>query len=111
MLFEKNDRYSKPKYITGAFLHDIGKLMTQSLDEYGVAHYYNHGEVGSYYILSHIALDKELLTDILDICFLINYHMMPFSWTSDKAKQKWKKCFGEYKYRLLLYFNECDKAR
>ena len=48
---------------------------------------------------------------VLDTCFLINYHMMPFSWESDKSKKKWEKIFGNYKYQMLLDFNECDKAR
>ena len=48
---------------------------------------------------------------LLDCCFLINYHMMPFNWINDKTKQRWKERFGEYKYQMLLDFNECDKAR
>ena len=39
---------------------------------------------------------------VLDTCFLINYHMMPFNWDTDKAKQRWKERFGEYKYKILL---------
>lgn len=34
-----------------------------------------------------------------------------FDWDTDKAKQRWKERFGEYKYKMLLDFNECDKAR
>lgn len=29
----------------------------------------------------------------------------------NKAKHRWKERFGEYKYKMLLDFNECDKAR
>ena len=50
-------------------------------------------------------------TSMLNMLFLINYHMMPMTWNSDKAKQKWKKRFGEYKYNMLLDFNKCDKMR
>lgn len=48
---------------------------------------------------------------VLDTCFLINYHMMHFNWNTDKANEKWKKIFGEYKYQMFLDFNKCDKAR
>ena len=34
-----------------------------------------------------------------------------FNWNSDKARDRWKKRFGEDKYRLLIDFNECDKSR
>lgn len=93
----------------GAMLHDIGKLYCQTFDESGIAHYYGHDSIGSYIALT--SLNKIHHYDILDACFLINYHMMPFDWTTDKAKQRWKERFGEYKYKMLLDFNECDKAR
>lgn len=103
-------------YAIGAKLHDIGKPPTQSFDDEGIAHYYNHAEVGSYIILSQMkipALYPLMWNDktLLDCCFLINYHMMPFNWINDKTKQRWKERFGEYKYQMLLDFNECDKAR
>lgn len=98
-------------FLKGAYLHDIGKLFTQKFDDDGIAHYFQHEQVGSYYVLSNynnLDIDKDV---IIDICFLINYHMLPMNWNSDKAKQKWKRIFGEYKYKLLLDFSECDKAR
>lgn len=98
-------------YEDAAWIHDIGKLFTQKFDDEGVAHYYQHENVGSYYLLSNYSnLDIDTET-ILNMCFLINYHMMPMSWDSDKAKQKWRRRFGEYKYKMLCDFNECDKAR
>lgn len=98
-------------YGDAAYIHDVGKLFTQEFDEEGVAHYYQHENVGSYYLLSNFNnLDIDTKT-ILNMCFLINYHMMPMSWDNDKAKLKWKKRFGEYKYQMLLDFNECDKSR
>ena len=93
----------------GAMLHDIGKLYCQTFDESGIAHYYGHDSIGSYIALT--SLNKIHHYDILDVCFLINYHMMPFNWDTDKAKQRWKERFGEYKYKMLLDFNECDRAR
>lgn len=32
-------------------------------------------------------------------------------WKSEKTRNKWKIRFGKYKYKLLLDFNMCDKAR
>ena len=93
----------------GALLHDVGKLYCQTFDELGVAHYFDHNSIGSYLILT--SLDEFYRYDILDVCFLINYHMMPFNWTTEKSKERWKKRFGEYKYQMLLDFHECDKAR
>lgn len=93
----------------GALLHDVGKLYYQTFDELGVAHYFDHNSIGSYLILT--SLDEFYRYDILDVCFLINYHMMPFDWTTEKPKERWKKRFGEYKYQMLLDFHECDKAR
>ncbi len=103
-------RYTYPAvFRIGALHHDIGKLYTQTFDENGVAHFFQHHAVGAYhYLTAMYVIDTDW---ILDECFLINYHMMPFSWTSDKAKKKWKNIFGEYKYQMLLDFNECDKAR
>lgn len=101
-------------FIMGAMLHDIGKTMTQTFDEDGIAHYYNHGEVGSYFILTQLRTPMfwtNSCNSLLNCCFLINYHMLPFSWSTEKAKDKWKERFGDYKYQLLLDFNECDKAR
>lgn len=93
----------------GAVLHDVGKLYCQTFDEFGTAHYIDHDSIGSYLILT--SLDGFYHYDILDACFLINYHMMPFDWTTEKSKERWKKRFGEYKYQMLLDFHECDKAR
>lgn len=93
----------------GAVLHDVGKLYCQTFDEFGTAHYIDHDSVGSYLVLT--SLDGFYHYDILDACFLINYHMMHFDWTTEKSKERWKKRFGEYKYQMLLDFHECDKAR
>lgn len=93
----------------GAVLHDVGKLYCQTFDEFGTAHYIDHDSIGSYLVLT--SLDGFYYYDILDACFLINYHMMPFDWTTEKSKERWKKRFGEYKYKMLLDFHECDKAR
>ena len=102
-------------FYMGIRLHDIGKLFTQTFDEDGIAHYYNHSSIGSYYVLSNLYNPNEELEDktqfLLDCCFLINYHMFPFSWNTYSIKNKWKRRFGEYKYDMLMKFHECDKER
>lgn len=113
--FSMMNGYIYTEYPFAASIHDIGKLFTQKFDEYSVAHYYQHENVGAYFLLSNAENIKNYFNysdkELLNILFLVNYHMMPMNWDSDKAKQKWKKRFGEYKYKLLLDFNECDKAR
>lgn len=108
------DLFSKygygPKYNTAAMLHDYGKLFCKTVDEDGVAHYYTHGPIGSYLVLENFSWYFTNVF-VLDICFLINYHMLPFAWNSEKTKEEWKKRFGEYKYQMLMDFHECDKAR
>ena len=99
-------------FLMGAYLHDIGKLYTQSIDENGIGHYLRHENVGSYFVLTSLYQWKKFTDDdLLNCCFLINYHMMPFSLDSEKTKNKWRKRFGEYKYELLMRFHECDKTR
>ena len=91
-----------------SLFHDVGKLYTQKIGEDGIAHYIGHDNVGAYNILN----DKRLLeVDVLPAAFLANYHMLPFQWDTKKSQEKWRKIFGNEKYEMLLYFNECDKAR
>lgn len=104
----------KSGFLLGAKIHDFGKLCTQTIDENGIAHYFGHENVGSYCVLTTLYNPfEEYNTDVflLDCCFLINYHMMPFNWNTGKTKNKWKNIFGEEKYNMLLKFHECDKAR
>ena len=104
----------KSGFLLGAKIHDFGKLYTQTIDENGIAHYFGHENVGSYCVLTTLYNPfQEYNTDVflLDCCFLINYHMMPFNWNTEKTKNKWKNIFGEEKYNMLLRFHECDKAR
>lgn len=104
-------------YLYGVLFHDIGKLFTQKFDNDGVAHYYNHENVGAYYFILCVKCnpDKYLLDDIykddvlLENAFIINYHMRPFDWNTDKAYQKANDIFGWGGCYLLEKFNEADK--
>lgn len=96
-------------FLMGAKLHDIGKISCQTIDDNGIAHYYGHSEIGSYIILSQMMLPKMWTnTDLLDCCFLVNYHMLPFTWNTEKTCERWKKRFGEEKYKMLIDFHDCD---
>ena len=109
-------KYNYPyTYKLAAMAHDYGKLFMQSFDEDGIAHYYSHENYGTYILLSNylsLYLDEELNDmEILDFLFLINYHMLPMNWNTEKSKEKWRRIFGDYKYQLLVDFNKCDKMR
>lgn len=88
------------EYREAALFHDIGKLKTQTFDNTGVAHYYQHHCIGAYYMLCQYTS--------LNTCFLINYHMIPFGWDTEKCRKKWKRIFGEKKFKLLEDFHKCD---
>lgn len=105
-LEEQLKNFKFPKY-TG-LLHDVGKLFTQTIDEVGQAHYYQHHNIGAYFLLSHSYLIPDS-SDFLDLLFYINYHMMMFNIQTIKARGKWKVIFGEYKFEMLEILNKGDK--
>lgn len=81
-----------------AALHDIGKIYTQSFDEAGVAHYLNHGEVGSYLSL--------VMGFNLEIAQLICYHMLIYNYKG--GEDAWRKRLGEELWKKLEQLHECD---
>ena len=97
----------------GVMYHDVGKLLTQTFDDTGVAHYYNHANVGAYWFLSEAyrEFNPGYSDEFLDNVFLINYHMLPFDWNTVKAREKWLGVFGQDKYDALLELHRCDVAR
>lgn len=110
------NKYHYPEYYEfAARQHDIGKLYTQTFDENGIAHYLGHENYGAYLLLTDyidLLYEEKYTTDeILDILFLVNYHMLPMNWNTDKAREKWRNIFGDYRYQLLVDFNKCDKMR
>lgn len=86
-----------------ALFHDIGKPFTRFEDEDGISHYCNHENVGAYDALASYGLS-------LNASLLINYHMLPFQWESEKIRQKWHNIFGEDLYNYLLILHEADVA-
>ena len=88
----------------------MGKLFTQTIDENGQAHYYQHHNVGAYFLLTHTYLvDCDNAIDFFDLLFYVNYHMMPFNIQTDKARNKWQGIFGEQKFKMLEILNKGDK--
>ncbi len=100
---------------TAVVFHDIGKVLTQTIDKNGVAHYYGHENVSAYLFalnLIHSGILKvfdSTYTDYADIIFLINYHMRPYQWT-EKAYKKDLELFGEYRTKMLKQLHYCDEA-
>lgn len=91
-------------WLQGALLHDYGKMFTQTIGADGVAHYYSHQNVGAYHVLCMYPI-----VHFLNTVFLVNYHMLPFDWDrSEKAKEKWRRRFGDEKFEILLKFHSCD---
>ncbi|MCD7882871.1 MAG: AAA family ATPase [Lachnospiraceae bacterium] len=109
------DRFREKGYgelsCKAALLHDIGKLFTQQIDEDGIAHYISHDNVGAYYLLCHMPLEDFGSTEnLVEFLFLVNYHMLPFGWETEKTRSKWEQRLGACKKKLLLDFHECDSA-
>ena len=93
--------------ICAGLFHDIGKLFTQTYDDKGEAHYYNHAHVGAYYLLTHLELIPFDLRD--EVLAITNYHMLPYNWQTEKTHNKYKKIFGESLYNKLIKFHEADE--
>lgn len=96
-----------------ALLHDYGKMFTQTFDEQRRAHYYSHENVGAYRLLSNDSdlIDLDNQQEFLGMIALVNYHMMPFGWTSPKANKKWAETLGDDLYKDLIEFNVSDQVR
>lgn len=109
--------------------HDIGKPFCKEFkDSRGnpseSAHYYNHHNVSAYLFLCSMARSAvcsdywEAMAPVakgaywsvvLDVCFLINYHMEEFLRKGESYK-KFKKLIGEEKAERLHILHECDLA-
>lgn len=88
--------------------HDIGKLFCQTFDENGEAHYYNHANIGAYYLMTHTEVVR--FSNFEKILAITNYHMLPYNWKEEKTQNKYKKIFGEDLYKILIKFHEADEG-
>ena len=92
--------------------HDIGKLYTQRIDENGVAHYYNHDNIGAYIIACTPQLLSNMQTwdDVYEAIFFINYHMRAHNdFRTPKAERKYRALFGNKRFDKLMEFGEYDR--
>lgn len=88
-------------------IHDVGKLRTRGEDNQGIAHFYDHDNVGAYLCITHLgraffASDDDYLKCIC----IVNYHM---KFHKDWRTEKYKQLFGEDLYNTLVQFAEYDK--
>jgi predicted kinase len=107
-IFSKDSEFSRLEH--GVLFHDLGKAFTETLDENNVSHYYHHENVGAYTYLTFCAYMETPMfeaRDMLSNAFVINYHMRPFGWTTEKAVNKAKKLFGDG-YYILDVVHVCD---
>ena len=90
--------------------HDVGKLFTQQIDEQGVAHYFNHDSVGTYYLLDKLNIfGLGNWDDIFEVLFYINFHMRAHKdLRNSKAERKYRNLFGNSRYDKLIDFANKD---
>ena len=89
-----------------ALLHDLGKFYTQSLDEDGIAHYYNHNNISAYLSLFSRHDSKY---HVISRAAYIQWHMAPYFWKEEKTRNKYKRLFGKQFYDDLMKLHTCDK--
>lgn len=94
---EMGGNYSTRK---AARFHDLGKIYTQTFDENGEAHYYQHENWGAYQALAYHWVDY-------DAAVLINYHMMMYQ---DATREKIEKIVGEELYKELTILHMSDEG-
>ena len=97
------------------YLHDCGKPFTKSFinskgEETEISHYYQHHCTGAY---DSLFFDYPKGVNRLDVSILVNLHMQPYFWEKDKehgekARQKYKKLWGDELYNNVMKLHEAD---
>ena len=127
--FNQNSKYHKYDLLTHSLLlaesfdddvrheaglfHDIGKTCTETRDEEGYSHYYQHANWSAYLVACNMGILKQRFsTSARDIIFYINQHMhIRDIVKSEKAIEKYKKLWGEERFNKLIEFmNNDNKA-
>lgn len=93
-----NDNIHYHELSLAALHHDIGKPFTQTTDEFGVSHYYNHQNWSSY-----LAMNIGLPLLVLQ---LVGYHMEPYN---SMGIPTWKKRFGDELFSLIMLLHDADE--
>ena len=87
--------------------HDIGKPLSQTVDEKGVCHYKNHPKIGAAMtaeILRRLCLPNDFIDDV---CELIRFHDERFRPDTVLLK-KYLKLLGEEKMKMLYKIQRAD---
>ena len=88
--------------------HDVGKLYTQTFDDYGVAHYYGHMNVSAYEAMFMVNWGQMQYNPIKVLQY-IQWHMLPFFINTKKNERKWKQFFGQKFWNDLKVIHEYDR--
>jgi len=109
LMFNVDYVRSVPELYLATLIHDLGKPFCYSLDEDGVAHYYNHENVGAYesYFYTYSIYKKGVIIDVMNLIF---WHMLPYNPHSNKALDRIKNEYGKDFYDRLMLLHEADKA-
>lgn len=103
------------KIMLAAYFHDIGKLITQEVDEDGEARYFNHHNASTYMWLcmsgTKNLVEKKIFTqqDLLDVAFLIQNHM-EFYLRDSKGLKRLEKSTTPILWQSLKAVHEADVA-
>ena len=100
-----------PLMLEAGYFHDFGKLYTKRFDEDGVAHYYNHDSVGTYFLATcPEVFNVATWEEVYEVLFYINYHMRAHNdFTHAKAEKKYRALFGDERFNKLMQFGEYDR--
>ncbi len=109
---QKTKVHTRPVFMLGAFLHDIGKPLTIAYDEEGNTHFHGHDKEGARLIEKRLKELKFSNREIDDVKKIIEFHMYPHhlagvSELTKKAVARFLRRTGEYA-DFLLYFAEAD---
>ena len=92
------EKYGSQFPSLAAAIHDYGKIYTQSFDEAGIAHYYQHENFSGYLALS--------MGFQLEVAQLVNYHMLCYNYKGGEAA--WQNRLGEELWKKLEMLHDCD---
>ena len=95
--------------LAAAALHDIGKFYCKTYDNNGIAHYYNHENVGCYEAMFYGKNMKFFQSEIIELCSLICYHMRIKQAKTPKAREKLLDTVGSKLFFKLKLLNIVDE--
>lgn len=105
---------NRPKYNSmhvvawTGFYHDIGKVLTKTYDDKGIAHFYNHDNVSSYLILLNNNARYLMTKELLEASFAIGNHMKHFSYKDVRKFNAWLSSLPPKTEELLKLLIKAD---